>query len=417
MTAQPDDLDEVFRRVAQETGLARPSPSHNGRGQPGDTPTVTAVTAVTQPAKAQVRALRAGDTAGDRPMTPHPWWTAQALMTATFPEPRWAVPGLVAEGLTLVVGPPKVGKSWLALNLALAVAAGGRALGKVPVQRGKVAYLALEDTPRRLQGRMRMMLGDEPAPHGLGITTLAPTLDDGLLDLLAALDLAEVRLIVVDVLERVRPRGDTRDGVYQRDYQAVAALKAFADHHGVALAVLHHTRKAKSDDFLDTVSGTHGLAGAADALLLMQRTRGSADAVLHVTGRDVEEAEHAMRFDPTRGTWSLLDGPAADHTLSDVRARILTHLREHGPMSPKAIASGLGLPHDTVKQTAWRMAGDGQLDTDGNGVYLAPVTALSPELSPTETPADQQEPTPGDSGDTGDTPPVTGLSPPTELPL
>ena len=78
-------------------------------------------------------------------------WTADELMATEFPAPKWAVPGIISEGVNLLAGPPKVGKSWLSLGLALSVAAGGQAMDSVPVESGPVLYLALEDTPRRLQ--------------------------------------------------------------------------------------------------------------------------------------------------------------------------------------------------------------------------------------------------------------------------
>src|SRR5688572_20122765 len=61
-------------------------------------------------------------------------WTATDLIATEFPEPRFAVPGLIPEGLTLFAGAPKLGKSWLGLGLGIAVASGGRALGSVPVE-------------------------------------------------------------------------------------------------------------------------------------------------------------------------------------------------------------------------------------------------------------------------------------------
>ncbi|MER5783895.1 AAA family ATPase [Streptomyces mobaraensis] len=106
-------------------------------------------------------------------------WTADELMAAEFPEPRWAVPGIISEGVNLLAGPPKVGKSWLSLGLALAVAAGGQAMDTVPVEGGPVLYLALEDTPRRLQTRMRKILGGEPAPVALTLATSCPPLPQG----------------------------------------------------------------------------------------------------------------------------------------------------------------------------------------------------------------------------------------------
>lgn len=312
------------------------------------------------------------------------WTSGAELMSTDFPEPKWAVPGLVAEGVTLLAGPPKVGKSWLALDLALSVAGGGRALGKIPVEAGKVAMLALEDTGRRLQRRLRMLLAGEAIPDGLGITTDAPALDDGLLDALDALDTASLRLVVVDVLQRVRPRSGS-DSVYERDYSAVAALKGWSDRHDVPVIAVHHTRKAGSDDFLDTVSGSHGLAGAADAVLVMRRARNAADATVAVTGRDVEEAEHALRFDATRGAWTLLDGPAGDYELGDTRRAILEVLREYDePLGPTAVAQVTGLKVEVVKVRLREMAKAGQAQQQGRGRYTAPplpVTSITPVTS------------------------------------
>lgn len=312
--------------------------------------------------------------------TPSPavrWWPGPELMGAVFPEPTWVVPGLVPEGVTLLVGAPKLGKSWLALGLALAVASGGAALGSIPVEKGKAAVLALEDTPRRLQSRAKLLLGDQPMPDGLGVAFEVPRLGEGLAEALDKLDTGSLRLAVVDVLARVRPAAARADSVYDRDYAAMAALKAWSDRHRVPTLVVHHTRKAGAEDFLDSVSGSHGLAGGADTVLVMRRARNSADAVLLVVGRDVEEAEHALKFDPSRGLWILLDGPAADYDLGDTRRRVRDLLRERGKMRAKEISVELGVEHDAARQIVRRMAGDGQLDTDGAGLYFVPTDPLS----------------------------------------
>lgn len=300
-------------------------------------------------------------------------WKARDLVETDFPPPRWAVPGIVAEGLTLFAGPPKVGKSWMALGLSLAVASGGHALGKVSVQPGSVLYAALEDTPRRLKQRLLTVIDGGSVPEPLTFWTEWP--DDGANELDQWLGQhPDCRLVVVDVLAKVRGISDPRTSAYESDYAAVTALKNIADKHGIALLALHHVRKAGSEDFVNTVSGTHGLAGAADAILVMTRGRNSADAKLHVTGRDVEEAEYAMDFDATLGAWKLLDGPASDYELGDTRRRILELLRENQPMTPKAIADTLGLTANNTKVTLHRMAEDGQLDR-ADGYYTTPVTS------------------------------------------
>ena len=310
-------------------------------------------------------------------------WTAAQLMAAQFPEPRWAVPGLIAEGATLLAGPPKVGKSWLALGLAVAVASGGRALGKIEVDAGDVLYLALEDPPRRAQQRLGIVLAGDPAPDGLHLWT---AIDDPV-DELDAWCTAHpaARLVVVDVLAKVRPPTGEQTNQYQADYGAVGRLKAIADRHGVALVLVHHVRKAGADDFLDTISGTHGLAGAADTILILSRSRGAADAVLKVTGRDVTEAEHAVKFVADLGAWQLLDGPARDHELQPARRQILAAVREHDGLTPKKIAEVAGVSHDTVRQLVRKMVDAGDLDTDGAGRYFLPALSHRSQRSLTHT--------------------------------
>jgi hypothetical protein len=309
-----------------------------------------------------------------RPVWVPELWTAERLMSTDFPVPRWAVPGIVCEGLSLLAGPPKVGKSWLSLDLALSVAAGGKAFGAIPVRPGPVLYLALEDTPRRLKSRVGKLLGDRAVPAGLDIATDWPTLPAGGDVALASwLDThPAARLVVIDVFAKVRGPVPAGMSAYDADYAAVGRAKRIADNYGIAVILVHHVRKAGSEDFLQEVSGTNGIAGAADATMVLKRARGTADGVLHVTGRDVEEAEHALTIDPDTRRWLRLDGPANEHQLGDTRAAILAHLRDCGPAGPTAIAEALSLNRETVKKTCQRMADDGQLSALVGGRYDAP---------------------------------------------
>lgn len=300
-------------------------------------------------------------------------WTADELMATEFAAPRWAVPGILSEGVNLLCGPPKVGKSWLSLGLALSVAAGGQAMGSVPVDGGPVLYLALEDTPRRLQSRMGKLLGTDRAPSNLTLATSCPPLPQGGSEAIAQwvernLD---ARMVVIDVFAKMRGLSAPGASAYDADYAAVGHAKRIADHYGIAVVLVHHVRKAASDDFLAEVSGTNGLAGAADATLVLKRARGQADGVLHVTGRDVDEAEYALRFYAEAGAWQLLEGPAADHTIGDTRATILRYVRAHPGAKPKAIAEGTNLDPTLVRQTCSRMANDVQLIRKAGG-YVVP---------------------------------------------
>lgn len=332
-------------------------------------------------------------------------WTAADLMAAEFPEPRWAVPGIIVEGLTLLAGAPKLGKSWLALNLVVATSAGGCAFGRVAVERGEALYLALEDPPRRLKSRLTNVLDGAGAPEGLHFDTEWPLLHDGGADRLDEWlgEHPACRLVVIDVLARVRGTTRDKDDKYEADYRSMVRLKQIADAHRVAIVVIHHTRKAAAEDFLDTVSGTNGLAGAADSILVLARARNGADATLHVTGRDVEEQELALTL--VDGRWTLLDGKATDYKLADTRRKIVRLLREHGPMTPKRIAETLGIDHELTKKTCVRMDADDQLVNAGNGLYRdpsVPLSLVSPE-SP-DSSIQSLSTSPRDSRDTGDTP-------------
>jgi hypothetical protein len=332
------------------------------------------------------------------------YFTAAELMKTTFPEPKWAVPGLVAEGLNLLVGSPKLGKSWLCLGLGVSIASGGVALGKVPVEQGSVLYAALEDTPRRLQGRLKIVLAGAPVPDGLHITTSLPRGQD-MIDVVSEwlTDHPDARLVIVDVLRKVTPRTGGNSNAYEADYDAMGQLKGLADKHKVAVIGVHHTRKMLDEgDVFNEVSGSTGLTGAADAILIAKRARNTAEAVLHVTGRDITEQDYGLTWNAETCSWSLTDEPAIVATMGNTRRKIIFWLAEHEGDTPTQIAVGTEIPLATVKQTVRRMVDDDQLDTDGDGHYfprkpLSPVSPVSPG------------PTDGDSGDSGDSHPTLTL--------
>jgi hypothetical protein len=295
--------------------------------------------------------------------------TAADLMAAELPPVRWGVRGVLPEGVTLLAGKPKLGKSWLALGLCVAVAAGGMALGTREVERGEVLYLALEDNRRRLQKRLGKMLCG-PAPEGLEIATAWPKLDEGGVEALEAWlrEHREARLVAVDTLAKIRPR--TRgQNVYQEDYAALEELLPLAAEHEVAIVVVHHTRKMAAADPLDEISGSTGLTGGVDGVLVLKRDRGKADAVLHVDGRDIEEpAEYALKWDAETAGWTIV-GDAEEYRMSEERKAILGVLEQAGEfLSPGEVADALGKPRNTVKQRLWRMAQDGQVE-NRNGTY------------------------------------------------
>jgi hypothetical protein len=299
--------------------------------------------------------------------------SAAELQACVFTAPRWAVPHVIPDGLTILAGKPKLGKSWQALGLAVAIATGGRAFGQIAVDAGDVLFLGLEDNERRLQRRLTTLLGDAPWPPRLALATTWPRLDEGGLALLDAYADAhpELRLIVTDTFKQIRPRGG-RGALYDEDYAALEPLHAWAQRRSLAVLVILHCRKAAADDVLDTVTGTMGLTGAADTIAVLQRARGAPDAVLHISGRDLEDdLQLALRWDRLTCAWVCL-GDAAEFALSPERLHLLELLRAHGPLTPTQAADLLAQPANRVKRLLWLMAREGQLKAAG-GTY-APLS-------------------------------------------
>lgn len=318
----------------------------------------------------------APDTVGTPLEMPRGTFTATDLLATELPPVRWAVPGVLPEGVTILAGKPKLGKSWLALGLCVAVASGGTALGSIPVERGEALYLALEDNRRRLQRRLRTLLGDGPAPEGLHLRLHSERLDQGGAEALGAW-LAEhpgCRLVVIDTLKKVRPKEAGRRAVYDSDYEALEPLLPVAAEHGVSILVVHHLRKMNADDPLDAISGSTGLTGGVDGTLILARERGQADAYLHIDGRDVEESrELALRWDRNVASWTVV-GDAEDFRLSETR-RAIRDLLENadGPMSARDVAIGIGKGdhkgYSAVRQRLYQMSRDGEVKVVARGKY------------------------------------------------
>lgn len=235
--------------------------------------------------------------------------SAADLLAREFPEPKWAVDGLLSEGATVFAGAPKVGKSFMALGLALAIASGGMALSSIPVEQGDVLYLALEDGDKRMQKRLKTMLCGGGVPQRLDFAYKCPRLDEGGLE---AIDgwlqvHPEARLIVVDTLKRIRPQEHRIKRIYDNDYDAVSPLNDLAQRHGVSILIVHHTNKLNgNEDWFDSISGSLGLSGAVDAAMLLKRLRSQQEGTLFVGGRDTEDKELVVEFDGVINGWKLV---------------------------------------------------------------------------------------------------------------
>jgi hypothetical protein len=302
--------------------------------------------------------------------------TMTELWDMPFPPVKYAVPGLIAEGLTLLAGAPKRGKSWLALDLCVTIAMGGFTLGDRHCPEGDTLYCALEDSPRRIKDRVRkvLQLSDRaPGRATVWFGTDLPRLGAGCEETLREWldEAADPRLIVIDTLNYIRPDRNRDEDPYSYDYRSAISLQKLAQEYSCAIIIVHHTRKTAADDYLESVSGTNGLTGGSDAVMVLERG-GDGSFTLKGRGRDVEEFEQSLRFDKDECRWRVV-GDATETRLSETRAAILKVLKEAGWfMGAGEIATQVNRSRNTVDQQLFKMVKAGEVIRAGRGKYGLP---------------------------------------------
>ena len=231
------------------------------------------------------------------------------LLAAQFPPIRWVIPGLIGEGLTLINGAPKIGKSWFVLNLAIAAASGGVFLGSITAAKTQTLYLALEDTERRLKNRLQKLSAQ--ATNDLKITTLWR---DGYTSLENYLKInSGIGLVIIDTLARFANIEDMND--YTITTNAMARLKRIADDMKIAIVLIHHAKKTGQRnygaDWMESALGSTGLTGATDSTIFISRNRSAEKtentALLYATGRDAADIKHTLILDLDFGGWTITD--------------------------------------------------------------------------------------------------------------
>lgn len=244
----------------------------------------------------------------------------ETLMSQPLTPLNFVVDTLLSQGLHILAGSPKVGKSWLALWLAVTVAK-GEAVWGMGVKQGTTLYLCLEDSTLRIQNRLFEITDNAPA--SVHFTTNSDTLGKGLEEQLCAF-LAEhpdTVLVIIDTLQMIRGTG--YDNTYANDYRDLSALKRIADAHGIAILLIHHLRKELADDVFSRISGTTAISGAVDSsFTLVEDKRGSGKATLSCIGRDIEYRELTLERN-AENVWELVSDSRTQPELLGGRIVIL----------------------------------------------------------------------------------------------
>lgn len=273
-------------------------------------------------------------------------WLDTELMATVFPEPTWVLPGILPEGLGVLAGRPKRGKSWLALQIASAVTSGKMTLGRATEARN-VIYIALEDAPRRFQSRLKLM--GHQANGRLAALHSSPKLDKGGLQFIGELvDKFSPVLLIIDTLSRITGRGRDQDSNADMT-DLLDPLQQLALSRAMSILLVDHHRKPGMDanDAIDDIIGSTAKTGVADVIWGLYRKSGESTGSLKITGRDVEEQDLAMIWDGLKFQWRI-EGTSEATAMARRLDDLLQVIYETEEVDTRTIATRLRLSEDSV---------------------------------------------------------------------
>lgn len=233
--------------------------------------------------------------------------TAKSLQDKDLPPITFYVDSLIPQGLTLICSLPKIGKSWMALDLCLSISRGIPFLGFKTLKTGCL-YLALEDSEHRLKSRLNKVLDGETAPDNFIYATRCDDIENGLINEIKSIIKKEpyIKVIVIDTLQKVRSDYNGKNN-YANDYKEVGTIKDFADENGLAVILIHHLKKGNDNDIFGKVSGTNGITGTADTTIVLDKqNRYDKETILSITGRDVDQNQYILNFNKESCKWQII---------------------------------------------------------------------------------------------------------------
>jgi hypothetical protein len=314
------------------------------------------------------------------------------LMTRDIPEIRWIVPDLIPEGLTILAGKAKMGKSLLILAMALDIAAGKPVLGASIAEHGRVLFISPDDpAENRLKAGIKALRGDDETPLPIDYAMQWPmiTKDDGGISLLREyLDYHKgtVRLIVIDVLGKVMPSMPEDAGAYDRIYRLLSPLKALAQEYHVSIVTVMHKNKSGGSDPLDGIYGNTAYGAVADTILLLDSKNGDRQRMLSTYGKDVTENQFPLDYAPNTGLYTYADGERKEALKEKAKGRELGDIVKERPgITRRELRAILGIGESALDMRIQRAKRDGDICSDHgrNGYYPCSGAPVTPPV-PTE---------------------------------
>ena len=295
-------------------------------------------------------------------------WTVDELLSTEFPDPKWAVPGIIPEGLTILGGRPKKGKSFMALQIAHSIATGGKFFDR-DVEQGEVLYYALEDNQRRIKERL-IHMGVRPGTPITFRYEIKPLHEGGISELFTEIIQDRYRYIVVDTLAKAsRGIDQNKQALMSRVW---AEIQTEAIQHNLPLQFNDHTRKPSiyNSDPIDDIMGSTIKTGAADAILAIYTEQGKPGARLMGRGREIEDVDLRISWDPETFCWQC-DGSSAEIRLSESKQDAIDVICGLGKSQLNEIASAMGKDRSNVFHTLSDLVNEQLIRREniGNKVY------------------------------------------------
>lgn len=257
---------------------------------------------------------------------------AETLYYKPLEHPKMLIDGVLSDGLAIMAGDSKIGKSWMVLWMCLQISKGEPVWG-LPTRKTDVVYLALEDREWRVQQRMQDLTDTPPENLHFGFSCgqLGAELESQIEDVLK--DYPSTGLLFIDTLQMVRDNVSAKVNAYAQDYKDLSSLKKIADNHGICIFVVHHTRKERDGgNIFNDMTGSTGIMGVADTgMILRKEDRFGDNATLCITGRDVEEKKLKMQMCGVK--WEITEELSADdlrkERIPDFVFKVVDFLFEH----------------------------------------------------------------------------------------
>lgn len=241
--------------------------------------------------------------------------TADELMEKDIPDPEVFIGvgdelPLLVEGTCILSAKPKLGKSWLALAMCVAVAKGEDFLG-YHTKQCSTLYLDLETSEALQQKRLRKLLGDEKPPKKFYLDTETDSIEHGFVDQIEDYlkQDPDIGIVVIDVFQIIRtPSKNMKETEYEHAYRDITPLNELAQKHHIAIILVCHDRKQVDfDDPFSNILGSTGLQGAATQMMVMFRKKKDDPIHISIKGKTIDGLpELDVQLD--KAQWSLVSG-------------------------------------------------------------------------------------------------------------